>query len=376
MRSKLKLGRIFGVEVGLHYSWILIAILITFSLASQFQITNRHWGAPLIWGMAFFTAVLFFVSILVHELSHALVAQSRRLPVRSITLFALGGVAQIERDPVDAKTEFWMGIVGPITSFFIGVVCLALSWLSGWVPGSTPATPLTAMVVWLGYINIMLAVFNMIPGFPLDGGRVLRAIFWWSTGNPERSTRIAARIGQVVAFGFIVLGFLRFFAGAGLGGLWLAFIGWFLLEAARESFVRVKVTDELRGIRVGDDMARDCPTIDGQINLQTFAEEYLLRTGRRCYIVLKDGHIEGLVTPNEIRAVEKSSWPMTTVSDVMRPLAGLRTVAPDTPVAEALESMGRDDVNQLPVVSDHHLEGVITRGHVLRFLQARSELNL
>ena len=271
MEAQIKLGRIFGVNLGLHYSWLLIALLIVLSLAGHFHSTNAQWGSVAIWILAIATSLLFFASVVAHELSHAAVAKSRGLPVRSITLFALGGVAQIEREAADPKTEFWMGIVGPITSAVIGVVCLALAWTLGWSPGATPGTPVLAMAVWLGYINITLAIFNMIPGFPLDGGRVLRAIIWWNTKDAGRSTRIAARIGQVVAFGFILSGFFRFFTGAGLGGLWLAFIGWFLLVAARESYARTIVAEELRGIRVGDVMTRDCPTIDSRSNLQTFA---------------------------------------------------------------------------------------------------------
>src|SRR5215510_13323312 len=183
MKAQIKLGRIFGVEIGLHYSWFIIALLITFSLADQFQLNNPRWTSTLRWGLAVVTAVLFFVSIVAHELSHALVAKARNLPVKSITLFALGGVAQIEKEATDAKTEFWMGIVGPITSAIIGFLLLGIALALGWTPMSgtpmsTPDTPLLAMLVWLGYINITLAIFNMIPGFPLDGGRVLRAIAW------------------------------------------------------------------------------------------------------------------------------------------------------------------------------------------------------
>jgi Zn-dependent protease/predicted transcriptional regulator len=376
MEAQIKLGRIFGVQLGLHYSWLLIALLITLSLAGHFSATNAHWGSVSIWILAIATSLLFFASIVVHELSHAAVAKARGLPVRSITLFALGGVAQIEKESADPKTEFWMGIVGPITSAVIGVVCLALAWALGWSAGATPGTPLLAMAVWLGYINITLAAFNMIPGFPLDGGRVLRAIIWWNTKDPSRATRIAARVGQLIAFGFIMSGFFRFFTGAGLGGLWLAFIGWFLLVAARESQTRVRVAEDLRGIRVGDIMTRECPTVDRHFNLQSFADDYLLRTGRSCFFVVENGHIAGRVTPQEVKEVARNRWPYTTVGDIMRPLDKLHAVDPGTPVADALESMGRDDINQLPVVSDHRLEGVISRSQVLRLLQARAELNM
>jgi len=376
MKAQIKLGRIFGVEIGLHYSWFLIALLITLSLAAQFRLNNPDWSDGLRWGLAITTALLFFAAIVAHELSHALVAKSRGLPVRSITLFALGGVAQIEKEAVDAKTEFWMGIVGPITSLVIGVICLGIALAMGWTPPGFPARPLPAMLMWLGYINVTLAVFNMIPGFPLDGGRVLRAVVWGITGDAKRATTIAARVGQLVAFGFIVLGVFRFFGGAGFGGLWIAFIGWFLLSASRESQAQVAITEGLKGVRVADVMSRDYSTVDGYSNLQTFVEEHLVRTGRRCFVVTLNGHPEGMITPNEITEVPRARWPYTTVADVMRPLDQVRTVGPDTPVTEALEVMAREDLNQLPVATDGQLAGVISRAHVLQLLQTRAELHV
>jgi len=206
MEAQIKLGRIFGIQLGLHYSWLIIALLVTLSLVGQFYAINSQWGTGVIWATAIITSLLFFTTLLLHELSHAAVARSRGLPVRSITLFALGGVAQIEKEASDAKTEFWMAIVGPITSIVIGVFCLILAWSLGWSPVREPRTPPMAVLQWLGYINIALAFFNMIPGFPLDGGRVLRAIVWWITGDPTRSTRIAAKVGQSIAFAFIIWG--------------------------------------------------------------------------------------------------------------------------------------------------------------------------
>jgi len=375
MRAQIKLGRIFGVEIGLHYSWFIIALLITFSLAGHFREHNPEWGQSLSWALAVITALLFFASIVIHELSHAVVAKSRGLPVRSITLFALGGVAQIEKEATDAKTEFWMGIVGPITSFLIGVICLALALATGWKTSEFPSTPLPAMLMWLGYINVVLAVFNMIPGFPLDGGRVLRAIVWWINGDANRATKIAARVGQLVAFGFIVLGIWRFFGGAGIGGLWISFIGWFLLSASRESQAQVAITEGLHGVRVADVMSRDYPTVDGHSNLQTFVEEHLVRTGRRCFVVTVNGRNEGIITPNEVSEVERNRWPYTTVDEVMRPLDQARTIGLDAPVTEALEVMAREDLNQLPVVGDGGLAGFVSRAHVLQLLQTRAELH-
>jgi Zn-dependent protease len=376
MQAQIKLGRIFGIEIGLHYSWFIIALLITLSLAGHFRTHNPEWGESLSWGLSILTALLFFAAIVAHELSHAVVAKARGLPVRSITLFALGGVAEIEKEAVDAKTEFWMGIVGPITSLLIGIICLGLAIVLGWTPPEFPERPLPAMLMWLGYINIVLAVFNMVPGFPLDGGRVLRAIAWWITGDAKRATTIAARVGQIIAFGMIVYGVMRFFAGAGFGGLWIAFIGWFLLSASRESQAQVAITEGLRGVRVADVMSRDYPMVDGHSNLQTFVEEHLVRTGRRCFVVTLNGRSEGMITPHEISEVQRERWPYTTVADVMRPLQQVRTVTPDAPVSEALEVMAREDLNQLPVMANGELSGLISRGHVLQLLQTRAELRL
>jgi Zn-dependent protease/predicted transcriptional regulator len=322
------------------------------------------------------TAVLFFVSIVAHELSHAVVAKARGLPVRAITLFALGGVAQIEKEAADAKTEFWMGIVGPITSFVIGLLCLGITLALGWTPPNFPQQPLPAILMWLGVINIGLAIFNMIPGFPLDGGRVLRGLLWWITGNARRATTIAARVGQVIAFLMIIYGVMQFFGGAGINGLWLAFIGWFLLSASRESYAQMMVTEGLRGLRVADVMTSEYTAIDAYLNLQTFAEEYLMRSGRRFFVVMINNRPAGIITPHEINEVPRARWPYTTLADVMRPLDQTRTVGPDTPVTEALEVMASQDLNQLPVISGGALAGLISRSHILQLIQTRSELHL
>ena len=374
MRAQIKLGRIFGIEIGLHYSWIIIALLITFSLAGHFREHNPSWGEGVIWATSVVTALLFFTTIIVHELSHATVAQARGLPVRSITLFALGGVAEIEKDARDAKTEFWMGIVGPITSLLIGVICLLISLAFGWTPDGFPATPLLAMLVWLGYINIMLGIFNLVPGFPLDGGRVLRAIVWWITGDATRATSIAARLGQIVAFGFIMVGIFRFFSGAGIGGLWIAFIGWFLLSASRENYAQVAISDTLRGVKVRDVMTQRYPTVDSRTNLQILVDEYFLRTGRRCLFVTQNEQVVGLITPHEVREIERSRWPYTTVEEVMKPLNQLHTITPESSILKALETMGPDNLNQLPVVQGDAFEGIISRAQIVQLLKTRAEL--
>ena len=376
MQAQIRLGRIFGIEIGLHYSWLIIAVLIATSLAGHFRSEHPNWEATVIWTMAIMTALLFFVAIILHEFAHAAVARMRGLPVRSITLFALGGVAQIGKEAGDAKTEFWMGIAGPIASALIGVVCLAMAWLLGWNFVLEPATPLMAMLVWLGYINIGLAIFNMVPGFPMDGGRVLRAVIWWVTGNAARATRAAAGTGQIIAYGFILLGVLRFFGGAGVGGLWMAFIGWFLLSAAQATSAQAELTETFRGVRVADLMTRDCTQVDGNTNLQTFVHDYLLRSGRRCFLIVEKGQFIGLITLNEVKAIPQARWPFTTVYDTMVPLERLRTVTPETPVTEALEIIGRENIHQLPVVSNGGVAGMISRDQILGYMLTRAELKM
>jgi Zn-dependent protease/predicted transcriptional regulator len=376
MRSNIKLGRIAGIEIGLHFSWFIIAFLIAFSLAAHFRAVRPDWGEGVVWGISIATSVLFFVTLLLHELAHSLVAKARGLKVKAITLFALGGVSQIETEPETAGGEFWIAIVGPLTSLVIGFALLAIAraWGAVLTPGREPVTPGAAIALWLGYINVLLGIFNMIPGFPLDGGRVLRSVVWWITKKPDKSTRIAARIGEAVAILFVVYGLFRFFVGANFGGLWLAFIGWFLLEASRSSYAQVGIIAGLRDHRVGEIMESDCTPVEGYLSLRDFVDHYVLHSPSRCFVVSKENHVAGIITPSEVRHVSREKWDQTSVQSVMRPLDNLRKVPPEMPALKALELMTRDNLNQLAVVSEGHLLGIFSRGQILRFLQLHSSM--
>jgi len=375
MRAQIKLGRIFGIEIGLHYSWFVIAGLITLSLATHFRMTHPEWTGAVVWLSAALTGLLFFGGLLLHELAHALTARARDLPVAGITLFALGGVSLIERESQDAKSEFLIGIVGPLTSALVGAGCLGIAYTLGWDLQAGPATtPVEAVLVWLGYINFALAVFNMIPGFPMDGGRVLRSIVWGVTGDLASATRIAARGGQVVGFLFIFYGLMQFFRGAGVGGLWLVFIGWFLISAAGSSVGRLRARDMLRDLRAGDLMTRECATVESRTSVADFVFGSLMRTGRRCFLVSDDGGVSGLVTLGDLKAIPREEWERTPLERVMRPLSDVRSVSPETPASEVFETMTSQDVHQLPVVDQGRLQGVVSRGDLMRALQTRSEL--
>lgn len=373
MRSQIKLGHISGIEIGLHYSWLIIALLISFSLAAHFHSVRPDWNMGLTWTAAILTSIFFFVTLLLHELAHSIVAKSRGLRVRAITLFALGGVSQIESEAPDAKSEFWIAIVGPLMSLIIGGILIAIARLTG-SGVSKPSSPVDAVLLWLGYINLALAAFNMIPGYPLDGGRVMRAIVWWITHNADKATRIASQVGQVVAFLFILYGVFRFFVGANVAGLWMAFIGRFLLDAARSSYMQVSLAAGLRDRHVADIMERDCPAVPGYLSLRDFVDVHLLHTHSACFLVMQDHQPVGLITAGEAKRVSRDQWEQTSVQSIMRPLNSLPSVTPEMPVLKAMELMSREHVNELAVVSNGHFEGIFSRLQVLRFLHVYSGL--
>ena len=375
MKSHIKLGRVGGVELGLHYSWLIIAVLITFSLVARFQITNPDWSAATVWVSAIVTGLLFFVCLFAHELSHAMVAKSRGLPIRRITLFFLGGVAQIEREAEDPGTEFWMAIAGPIASVLLGIFCLGVArTLFGWQWDVNPARPPAAILVWLGYINLVLAAFNLIPGFPMDGGRVLRAVIWWITGNGPKATRAAAGVGQLVGWLFVVWGIFRLFTGEGIGALWIALIGWFLVQAASATLMQAKAASTLHGLTVQDVMTSDCARVDAAGSLQDLVSERVARGESRCFLAYDGDRLAGLVTLKDIRKVERERWPHTTVAQIMQRIEDVPSVAPGTPVEEALEKMGREEIGYLLVADQGTIRGLVSVAHILDVLRVRSEL--
>lgn len=373
--NSVRLGRVRGVPIGLHFSWFIIAALITVSLGARFQSIHGDWGPLVTWAVAAVTALLFFAALLAHELAHAVVAMARGLRVRSITLFALGGVASIERDANTAKTEFLVAVVGPAVSLIIGIVCLSAARALGWTFDGQTAGIAASVLGWLGSINVVLALFNLIPGYPLDGGRILRAVLWSIYKQADRASRNAARVGQVVALIFMGWGGMQFLTGSGIAGLWLALIGWFLFGSAQAAYTDATLGDTLRDVRVGDIMRGDCVTVDGQTTVQDLVDKVLLRTGQRCVMVLADGEVQGLVTPEDVSRVERARWSGLTVRDVMRPIAALETVEPATPAAEALKSMIREGVTMIPVIRNGHLEGIVSRGHILQLIQSRGEFS-
>ncbi len=376
MQPLIRIGRIAGIEIGVHYSWLLIAVLITGSFIGYLSDTHRLWPARTIWSAAIVISALFFLSIMLHGMAHALVARAYGMHVRTITLFALGGVTRIEKQAANPIAEFWMGLAGPLMSAALGMLC---AWLASWLArGSNIVSipPVAAILLSLSSLNLMLAMFNLIPGFPLDGGRILRAILWWIGGDEIRATRIASRVGQGVAVLMFALGLWEFLSAASLSGIWLGLLGWFLLDAATASYVQAEVLTGLSNVRVGDLMSHECLTVPADLSVQRFAEEYVLQTGRRCYAVEDRGEIVGMITPADLAKVERMRWYHTPVIQVAHLLHELRSVSPDTPVVEALQTMGREDLNQLPVIAAGRMEGMLSRSHILQALETRGELSM
>ncbi len=371
MRASLTFGRIFDIPIGLHSSWFLIAALLTWSLAvGYFPREYPGWGIATYWLIGGITAVLFFASVLIHELGHSVVALREGVPVRGITLFVFGGVAQIGREPPTAGAEFRIAIAGPLTS-------LALAGLFTLLGTTASAVPVAAApAVYLGRINFLLAVFNLIPGFPLDGGRVLRAILWQFRGSFREATRWATLIGQGIAFLFILFGVWQMFFGRFLDGLWIAFIGWFLNNAAESSRQQVVLQDLLAGITARDVMTRECPTVSGDVPLDRLVHDHILGSGRRCFFVTDDGGLRGLITLHNVKAVPRERWDEVTASEVMTPVTQVLWARPDEDVLALLQRMDEADVNQVPVVEDDHLLGMITRENLLRYIRVRSELGI
>lgn len=365
----LLVGRPFGIELRIDPSWVVIALLVTVSLAGHFA---RVWqGLPPLayWAAAGVGAFLFFASILIHELCHSLVARARGATVDRITLFVFGGVSQLRGEPERPRDEFLIAVVGPLASLGLGALFYAGGRLL--LPPSLAA----AVAAWLGGVNLLLAGFNLLPGYPLDGGRLLRALLWAFTGDLRKATRAAAWAGAAIGGGIIALGgFLIFATAQLLSGVWLALIGWFLFAAARGSVRHLEFRKVLEGYVVGQAMRSDCARAAPGETVEEAVERRILGTGTRCLFVTDDQDLKGLITLHEIRRLPREAWPTSRLDAVMLPLDRLESASPDESLIHALERMEAAGINQLPVLEDGRLLGVIGREDILHVLATALEL--
>ncbi|HEX2884440.1 MAG TPA: site-2 protease family protein [Candidatus Limnocylindria bacterium] len=370
LRNTFRLFTVSGIEVGIHVSWLIVFALLTFSLATgYFPMAVEGIGTGMSWLLGGVATVLLFGSVLVHELAHSFMARARGLEARSITLFIFGGVSNLGGEARQPSVEFQVAIVGPLTSFAIA----AATYL---VASALEDPSLRALFGYLALVNALLGGFNLIPGFPLDGGRVLRSIAWKATNSLRRGTDIAAGAGQLIGGLFIFWGIVEIFGGRFFNGVWIAAIGWFLQNAATASRQQVVMETRLERVRVGDVLRLDPSSVSPDSTVAQLVEDHLLPRNRRAAPVCDGSRLVGIVTLGDVGKVPAAERATTRVGDVMSGGDALVTVAPEASLNEAFGKLAEHDFEQVPVVRDGELLGLLTRGDVLRQLQLREALDV
>jgi len=373
VNSGIFIGKIWDIPIRLHLSWFIIFGLVTWSLAvGYFPLEYDSLSPVLLWVLGAVTSLLFALSVLLHELGHSYFALRSKVPVSGVTLFIFGGVAQIKKEPKSPGEEFRIAIAGPATSLLLAGF-FGLIWLL-----DRSVLFLAAPSAWLARINFFLAVFNLIPGYPLDGGRVLRSIIWERTKSLARATQVAASVGQSVALIVIVVGIFTIFSGELYNGLWLAFIGWFLQNAATSSLSQSTIQHSLKGVQVSQVMNTQYETVPGDMTLKTLIDEHILTGGKRIFLVMDTCSFEpcGMITIKDLKTVEREQWATIRVRDVMVPKRRLISVSPQTALLEALHKMDDFNVAQMPVMDGEVLMGVLSREQILHYIRLRSEIGV
>ncbi len=373
-RGGLPIGKAFGISLRLHYSWFLIFVLVTWALAAvYFPSTHPTWSLALKIGAGVITSILFFGSVLFHELMHSIVALREGIQIQAITLFFLGGVSQMTGEPRTAGDEFRMAAAGPFSSLVLGGLFLGIYYLLNSSTSET-AQIIAAISQYLGIINILLGVFNLIPGFPLDGGRVLRALIWWRSKNLQSATRIASNVGRGIGFLFIIVGIFLAFTGNFFNGIWLALIGWFLESAASSSYKQMMLLELLKGHTASEVMSRDCTVVPPDITIEQLVNEHILSSGRRCFPVASGDRTEGLVTLSSIKAVPSDARERTKVRDAMMPISRVKSVSPNEDLSNVMQILSENDINQVPVVWENKVVGIVARDNLINFINTKQEL--
>lgn len=365
-KHTLSIGRIFGIPIGVDTSWLLAFVLFTWTLAvSYYPSEFRNWPVAEYWIAGAATTILFFGCVLLHELGHSVVALHYKIPVRSITLFIFGGVAEIGAEPPSAKAEFWIAIAGPLVSFALAILFGLLQ------SASSTVQLLFAMDKYLAIENGALAVFNLIPAFPLDGGRIFRATVWKITNSWRRATIVAANLGRFIGFLFILLGVWITYRSEFINGLWIAFIGWFLESAASSQLHQLTAHDMLAGHKVSEVMSQGYASVPTDASLQDVVYEQIVSRGQHCVIVERDSKAVGILTLEMIKEIPRDEWATTSAAQVMLPMSEVKRVPPDTELWDAMEEMDRDGVNQLPVMTDGRCMGMLSRENLTGYLRTQ-----
>jgi Zn-dependent protease/predicted transcriptional regulator len=373
MAGSFRLFRLFGLDVFVHWSWLVIFALLSWSLASEYlPSVYAEWTARQRWIIGALTSLLFFASVLAHELSHSIEARRRGMDVEGITLFIFGGVSSLGSEARRPRDEFWIAVVGPLTSLVAAAVFGGI-WLAA---RATDARGVQAVAGYLAYINVAVGLFNLLPGFPLDGGRVFRSIVWGRRRNLLEATRISANAGRIVGGIIIAIGVLELLAG-GLAGLWFIFIGWFLWNTAESSYQQMLLQRMFHGLIIGPLVEHDVPRVSPDVTLRQLAHEYILRQNRRVFFIAAadTGDVFGLITLRDLRKVPDEKWDEVSVYRAMTPRERLITVTPRTEALTALQLMAQHNVNQLPVYEGNEPIGLLTRAALIGAVQLRSEMS-
>jgi Zn-dependent protease/predicted transcriptional regulator len=369
----IRLFSLFGFDVKIDISWLILAFLITWSLAQGlFPHYLKDLPAATYWWMGIFGALGLFFSIVFHELSHSLVARHFGLPIKGITLFVFGGVAHMEEEPRSAKAEFLMAIAGPGSSVTLGLFLYILRSIGN--IGTWPL-PVNGVIGYLAFINWILAGFNLLPAFPLDGGRVLRSALWKWKGNINWATRISSRIGTAFGFMLIAMGVIQFFSGNLIGGIWWFMIGMFLQNAARTSYQQLLTRQALEGETVRNLMIAEPITVPPQLSLKELVEDYIYKYHYKMFPVVADGKLVGCISTRLVRQVPKDQWPERTVGDVIKACSEENTVDPKTDVIKVLSLMNRTGNSRLMVVEGEQLLGLIALKDIMNFLSIKLDLD-
>lgn len=372
-RNSLKLFTVFGIEIRLDLSWFIIFALLAYYFGFQyFPSVLPGTSSGILALVTIITIIIFFSSVLVHEISHSLIAKSQGNPVKRITLFLFGGMAQIEKEPETAKGEFIMAIAGPAASFILGII-FGIIWFF-----TRSIGVISEPVKYLAIINIVLGVFNMLPGFPLDGGRVLRSIVWKTTGSLQRATFVASTAGRIIGFLLIGVGIVYVFFGNFFNGIWLAFIGWFLQTSARAGYSQVKFQAAVKGIKVKDVMNEDIIEVEKNITLQKLVDDYFMKYRFGRFPVVEDKRSKrfiGIISLHDIKIIPREKWPDVKAGDIVKAVSEEEKVDREMEISDAIKKMGGSSLGQLVIMSGSRLSGIITKSDVMRYIKLKSEFH-
>ena len=370
--KRIKLFKILGFEVNIDLSWIIIAVLITWSLAAGlFPYLYPGVERETYWIMGVVGALGLFISIVAHEFCHSIVARKFGMPMKGITLFIFGGVAEMGDEPPTAKAEFYMAIVGPISSLVIAAIFYLVyrrGLANGW------DTPINGVLYYIAYINAILASFNLLPAFPLDGGRVLRSILWGARGNLRWATRVSSSIGATFGIGLIILGIFQFIYGNVIGGVWMFLIGMFLRNAAQMSYQQLLVRKALEGEKVSRFMNANPVTVQDSITVEQLVEDYIYKHHYKMFPVMSGDKLVGCITTRQVKEIPREAWSRETIREAASQCSPENTISPDTDAIKALAMMTQSGVSRLLVVGNGRLAGIVTLKDLLDFFSLKVEL--